>query len=99
MRKFKKGDILKCIVFLSSLVGALYLVLSFPPENYTIPLFFLLLFLVFFTFFSFVMPFTFSPTTAVIGYFLLRYFHMDNLVNLLLLTALVLALFVYEWHK
>lgn len=94
-RNWKKsfGRLVLSLIFFLIL---LFLIFVYPPSNFLLPTFFLLLFLAIYFLLSALLPLASPITIGIVGYLALRYFHMDNSLNLILLTALVVSLGLYQ---
>lgn len=96
MRKNRKSTILKILLSIIFWLLLLILVVGFSPTGYLIPIFFILLFLAIYFLLSAFLPLASPITIGIVGYLALRYFHMDNNLNLILLLALVVSLGLYQ---
>jgi len=95
MRRSKKPFIRFVLSFLLW-IALLILVFGFSPTGYLIPIFFLLLFLALYFLLSSFLPLASPITIGIVGYLVLRFFHMDNNLNLVLLLSLVVSLGLYQ---
>lgn len=77
----------------------LVLVIGFAPTGYFVLLFFLLLFLSVYSLLSLFIPLALTLSLGVLGLTLLRFFHMDNSLNLILLLAMVVSFGLYQSKK
>lgn len=96
MRKNKRNAFFKIFLSILFWIFLLTLVVSFSPAGYLMPVFFLLLFLGLYFFLSAFLALASPITIGIVGYLALRFFHMDNNLNLILLGALILSLGLYQ---
>ncbi|MCL5675643.1 MAG: hypothetical protein M1120_00770 [Patescibacteria group bacterium] len=94
--KRSKKRLVRLLLTIVFWVSLLVLVFAFSPSGFFVPLFFLLAFLAVYFLLSLFLPVAFTLSIAILGFLLLRYFHMDNHLNLVLLLALTVSLGLYQ---